>query len=173
MAGIITRHLRKSIPFHDILFHYFHPMYFIDWVHALLYYQTQIIFFPRPSSMIKKLQDLDIITAKDVSLALVRNDTEELALVSVTVALSDLDFDFILAICLQLCSSQDSKVHGNALSSLGYLARRFRQLDEQTIKPLIESSLRDPDEYIRVCAKSAADEIHQFLHWQIEGHIYG
>jgi len=123
--------------------------------------------------MMKKFQDLDVITAKDVDLALLRNDPEELALVSVTVALSDLDFNFIQAICLRLCSRSKSTVRGNALASLGHLARRFRQLDERAVKPIIESSLRDPDEYIRVCAKSAADEICQFLHWRIEGHVYG
>lgn len=123
--------------------------------------------------MTKKFQDLDIITAKDVNLALLRNDPEELALVSITLALSDLDFDFIQAVCLQLCFNRNSKVLGNALASLGHLARRFRQLDEQTVKPLIESCLQDSDEYVRGCAKSAADEIHQFLHWQISGYIYG
>lgn len=124
-------------------------------------------------TLTKKFQDLDIITPKDVHLALLRNDPEELALVSVTVALSDLDFNFIQSVCLQLCSNRSSKVQGNALASLGHLARRFRQLDEQTAKPLIETSLRDADEYVRDCAKSAADEIHQFLHWKIAGHTYG
>lgn len=123
--------------------------------------------------MIKKFQDLEIITPKEVNLTLIRNDPEELQLVSVTLALSDLDFNFTQSVCVQLCSNSNSKVLENALVSLGHLARRFRHLDEQTIKPLIESSLRNPDEYVRGCAKSAADEIHQFLHWQIAGHTYG
>ncbi len=123
--------------------------------------------------MIRKLQDLKIITPKEVNLALLRNDPEELQLVSVTLALSDLDFNFTQSVCVQLCSNTNSRVQGNALVSLGHLARRFRQLDEQIIKPLIESLLQNPDEFVRTCAKSAADEIHQFLHWQIEGHTYG
>jgi hypothetical protein len=45
-------------------------------------------------------------------------------------------------------------------------------LDEQAVKPIIESALLDSDEYVRVSAKSAADEIHQFLHWNIQGHVY-
>jgi hypothetical protein len=57
--------------------------------------------------------------------------------------------------------------------SLGHLARRFRTLDEKTVKPIIEQALLDKDEYIRMNAKSAADEIHQFLHWKIDGHSYG
>lgn len=123
--------------------------------------------------MIKKIQDLEIITPKEVNLALLRNDPEELQLVSVTLALSDLDFNFTQSVCVQLCSSMNSKVQGNALVSLGYLARRYRHLDEQTIKPLVESLLQNPDVFVRGCAKSAADEIHQFLHWKIEGHTYG
>ncbi len=123
--------------------------------------------------MIRKFQDLEYITPKEVSLALLRNDPEELQLVSVTLALSDLDFNFTQSVCIQLCSNRNSKVQGNALISLGHLARRFRRLDEQTIKPLIERLLQDPDAFVRGSAKSAADEIHQFLHWQIAGHTYG
>lgn len=51
--------------------------------------------------------------------------------------------------------------------------RLYRELDEPGIKPIIESSLQDVDEYICMSAKSAADEIHQFLHWRIKGHAYG
>jgi len=119
-----------------------------------------------------KFQDLETVTAKDVTLALLRNDPEELSFVSITLALSNLDFNFTQSICIQLCSSENSRVRGNALISLGHLARRFRLLDEQAVRPLIESFLQNPDEYVRTSAKSAADEIHQFLHWQIKGHVY-
>jgi hypothetical protein len=122
--------------------------------------------------MIKKFQDLDTITVKDVNAALFREDPAELELVSVTMALSDLDFNFTQSVCLQLSSSNYSKIRGNALVSLGHLARRYRMLDEQAVKPIIESALLDSDEYVRVSAKSAADEIHQFLHWNIQGHVY-
>jgi HEAT repeat protein len=123
--------------------------------------------------MITKFQDLDTVTAKEVSAALLRNDPEELQFVSITIALSDLDHRFIQSICIQLCSSKDRRVRGNALASLGHLARRFGHLEELLIKPIIESSLQDTDEYVRMSAKSAADEIYQFLHWQISGHQYG
>lgn len=120
-----------------------------------------------------KFQDIETVTAKDVSAALLRNDPGELQFVSLTIALSDLDHCFTQSVCTQLCSSKDSRVRGNALISLGHLARRFGHLDELTIKPIIESSLMDTDEYVRMSAKSAADEIHQFLHWRIAGHVYG
>jgi len=123
--------------------------------------------------MIDKLQDLNIITEKDVNAALLRNNPEELQFVSLTLALSDLGFNFTQAVCIRLCSSDHSKVRGNALVSLGHLARRVRHLEERAVRPIIEAALRDADEYVRISAKSAADEIYQFLHWQISGHQYG
>ncbi len=123
--------------------------------------------------MKKKLQDQGVITVKEVMNALQRNDAAELRLVAITLALSDLDFHFIQSVCIRLCSSENDKVRGNALISLGHLARRYRILDEQTVKPVGEKGLLDVSDYGRECAKSAADEIHQFLHWTIQGHVYG
>lgn len=120
-----------------------------------------------------KFQDLDVITPKDVNLALLRNDPQELQFVSITLALSDLDFNFTQSVCIRLCSHDDGRVSGNALVSLGHLARRFRQLDESAVKPLLEEALQSADACVRSSAKSAADEIHQFLHWEIQGHVYG
>lgn len=123
--------------------------------------------------MTKKFQDLLAVTVKDVNAALLRNDPEELQFVSLTLALSDFDFNYSQAVCVQLCSSTDARVRGNALLSLGHLARRYRRLDEPSVRPLVESGLRNADSYVRQSAKSAADEIHQFLHWSIEGHVFG
>ncbi len=127
----------------------------------------------RYETMNPKLQDLEQITIKDVAAALRRNDPDELQLVAITVALSLPDPLFVQSVCIQLSSHCHYKVRGNAVVSLGYLARHYRMLDEQAIKPIIESALRDPDEYVLASAKSAADEIHQFLHWNIGGHAYG
>ena len=122
--------------------------------------------------MLIKLQDLETISMQDVNAAILRNDPAELELVSITVALSELDIDFKQSICIGLASHCDSRVRGSALVSLGHLARSYRMLDEQSIKPLIESALCASHEYVRVCAKSAADDIHQFLHWNIRGHVF-
>ena len=123
--------------------------------------------------MIIKFQDLDTVAAQEVNAALLRNNPEELRLLSITIALSDLDHCLSQSVCIQLCSSTDSRVRGNALVSLGHLARRFGHLEELVIRPIIESSLQDADDYVHMSAKSAADEIHQFLHWRIAGHVYG
>lgn len=120
-----------------------------------------------------KFQDLENITADDIDAAMKRNDPRELQLVSVTVALVWPDRLSAQDVCLKLCGHGYDKVRGNAVLSLGHLARRFRLLDEPAVRPVIESALNDGDEYVRKNAKSAADEIHQFLGWNIAGHVYG
>lgn len=121
----------------------------------------------------KRFQDLERFTTSDIEAAIERNDPNELQLVSVTMALSCPDRTAAQDVCLKLSSHTHNKVRGNAIMSLGHLGRRFRALDEQAVKPVIESALRDDDEYVRTRAKSAADEIHQFLGWEIAGHVYG
>ncbi len=120
-----------------------------------------------------KFQDLEGFTSADVEAALSRDDPDELQFVPITVALSCPEPDAAQDVCVRLCSHSHPRVRGHAVMSLGYLARRFRSLDEGIVKVLIESALIDADSYVRMLAKSAADEIHQFLHWQIAGHVYG
>ena len=121
----------------------------------------------------KRFHDLERFTADDIDAALERNEPNELQLVSITLTLACPDQASAQEACLRLSRHAHQKVRGNAIMSLGHLARRFRRLDERIVKPVIESSLRDPDEYVRALAKSAADEIHQFLGWKIAGHVYG
>jgi hypothetical protein len=120
-----------------------------------------------------RFQDLARFTRDDVEAAIARNDPDELQFVPITVALSSPELALAQEVCLKLCTHDHLKVRGNAIMSLGHLARRFRSLDEDKVRPLLESALNDKDEYVKMLAKSAADEIHQFLHWQIKGHIYG
>ncbi len=120
-----------------------------------------------------RFQDLEDFSDSDVEAAIRRNDPAELLFVPITVALVLPDASEAQVICGKLSLHPDSRVRGNAVMSLGYLARRFRKLDRESVLPLIEAALHDQDDYVRVNAKSAADEIHQFLHWEIAGHIYG
>lgn len=120
-----------------------------------------------------RFEDLAHFTRNDVDAAIERNDPDELQLVPVTVALSSSELALAQDVCLKLCTHEHFKVRGNAVMSLGHLARRFRALDEDKVRPVLESALNDKDDYVKTLAKSAADEIHQFLHWQFSGHIYG
>ncbi len=123
--------------------------------------------------VIIQFQDLERFTTGDIDAAIERNEPSELQLLSITVALACPDQTIAQDVCLKLSRHAHNKVRGNAVISLGHLARRFRQLDERIVKPVIESSLNERDEYVRTRAKSAADEIHQFLGWDITGHVYG
>ncbi len=120
-----------------------------------------------------RFQDLSSFTAEDVRAAILRNDGNELPLVPLTVAMLSPDLGPAMDVCIELAASENAAVRGNALISLGHLARRFRSLDEARVRPIIEAGLGDQDSTVRMLAKSAADEIHQFLHWSISGHTYG
>jgi hypothetical protein len=120
-----------------------------------------------------KFQDREQFSNDDVEAAIARGDPGELPFVPLTVAMASKDPLFAQEVCLRLSAHADAKVRGNAVMSFGHIARHFRVLDERTVKPVVESALLDPDGYVRMAAKSAADEIHQFLHWTIEGHVYG
>jgi len=121
----------------------------------------------------KKFQDLDTFTERDVEEALRRNADDEISLVPITIALIATDHVCAQRVCLKLAGDPRSLVRGNAFAGLGHIARRFRTLDEQPVTRVIESGLLDNDEYVRLSAKSAADEIHQFLGWIFQNHVYG
>jgi HEAT repeat protein len=120
-----------------------------------------------------RFQDLATFTLDDVRAAIARNSPDELPLVPLTVAMISADLAPALEVLIELAGAENALVRGNALISLGHLARRFRALDEARVRPLIETGLADPDASVRALAKSAADEIHQFLHWTFAGHVYG
>jgi hypothetical protein len=123
--------------------------------------------------MVKKFQDLDTFTERDVEDALRRNADDEISLLPLTIARAATDPAYAQQVCLKLAEDPRATVRGNALASLGHLARRFRSLDELPVTQVIEAGLADNDEYVRLSAKSAADEIHQFLGWDFHNHVYG
>ena len=120
-----------------------------------------------------RFQDLESFSRADIESAIGRNDPEELPLVPLTVALLAAEPALAEETCIRLAGHGDPAVRGNALVALGHVARRFRRLDESRVRPLLEAGLRDADPAVRALAKSAADEVHQFLHWTITGHVYG
>jgi hypothetical protein len=120
-----------------------------------------------------RFQDLSAITAADLEAAIDRNDPDELVLVPITAALLAEDPIPVIDACVRLSRHAVPRIRANAIVSLGHLARRFRSLDEQQVRPVIEAGLRDDDEVTRSSAQSAADEIHQFLHWTFPGHVFG
>lgn len=123
--------------------------------------------------MVAKFQDLSAFCADDVEAAIARDAPDELPFVPIIIAISSADLLYATTICAKLVKHRDPKVRGNAIMSFGHLARRFNKLDETRVRPLIEQALKDDDEQVRELAQSAADEIHQFLHWTFSGHVFG
>lgn len=121
----------------------------------------------------KKFQELDTFTRRDVEEALRRDADDEISFVPLTVALVATDPAYAQQVCLKFAADHRPMVRGNALDSLGHIARRFRTLDELPVKLAIEAGLVDNDDHVRLSAKSAADEIHQFLGWTFQNHAYG
>lgn len=120
-----------------------------------------------------RFQDLHAITAADVDAAIVRNDPDELLLVPITAALLAEEPALAVEACVRLSRHAVPGIRAHAVVSLGHLARRFHVLDEQRARPVIEMGLRDDSEEVRSAARSAADEVHQFLYWTFPGHIFG
>lgn len=84
----------------------------------------------------------------------------------VAVAMYDADWRYAQDLCIRLSAHQDFNVRGNAVLGFGHIARVHRQLDRDTVQPIIEAALRDPDDYIRGHATDAADDTAQFLGWK-------
>ena len=50
---------------------------------------------------------------------------------------------------------------------LAHLARRFGELAEDRVRPLVEAGLADTDAEVRGQADDAADDIEVFLKWRV------
>src|SRR6185295_6125780 len=110
-------------------------------------------------------EPIDPMSREEVEAALSRADPEELYRVVIAVGLHADDCEWACAICLHLARHHHFNVRGNAILSLGHLARRFGYLDP-VARRTIEDGLRDVDEYVRGQAVDAADDAHHFLRWK-------
>ena len=109
-------------------------------------------------------------TEEDMESAIERNQPDELLYVPILVSMDPPDCVWAQDVCLRLSRHSNYIVRGNAILGFGYLARTCRALDERQVKPLIESALRDGDEYVRGQADSAASDVVQYLGWQVDGY---
>jgi hypothetical protein len=115
---------------------------------------------------VMKYQDVDFASIANVEAAIMRNDPAELLYVPIAVSLHSPDLGWAQGICICLASHPNSGVRGNAILGFGHLARRFGQLERQTIEPLILAALSDPTDYVRGQALDAADDIETYLGWK-------
>jgi hypothetical protein len=109
------------------------------------------------------------LSKDDIHAALARNDPEELLLVPISVSMEHDDLLWSQALCVQLAKHGHYNVRGNAVLGFGHLARRFRNLDEEVVRPIIEQALVDSDSFVRGQAWAAAEDVAFFLGWKVEG----
>jgi len=103
-----------------------------------------------------------------VEAAIERDDPLELRDLPLEVALEADEWDWAQSCCAQLARHRNALVRGNAVASLGHIARRFGRLDRQRIKRVVEIALWDRNDYVREQAESAADDLGTFLSWEFE-----
>ena len=104
----------------------------------------------------------------DVERILDRGDLGELRLLALSFALHSENREQSEALCLRLANHEDGIVRGNAILGLGHVARIHGTLTECAARPAVEAARRDPDEWVRQQAASAAEDIEQFLKWKLD-----
>ena len=114
-------------------------------------------------------QEVRYYSTAEIEEGLARSNPRELQVVVIGAALHHEDAAYVQSLCCSLATSDHEELRGNAILGLGHLARRFRRLDEQQTRPLIESGLIDPSEYVRGQAWAAAADAAHFLGWTIKG----
>ncbi len=105
----------------------------------------------------------------DTEGAIARDQPAELLHVPIRVSMDPPDCAWAQEICIRLAAHPHANVRGNAILGFGHLARTCGALDEPRVRPLVESALRDGDDYVRGQAHAAADDVAHFLGWRMEG----
>jgi hypothetical protein len=105
-------------------------------------------------------------TKTDIEGVIERDDPDELLYVPIVVSLSPPDCGWAESICLKLAAHPHWNVRGNAILGFGHLSRTCGKLDEDSIKPVVIDALQDPNEYVRNHARTALDDITDFLGWR-------
>jgi len=100
--------------------------------------------------------------------AIERDEPTELMDVALDVGLQTSECEWGQSCCIQLSRHRNAQVRGNAVAAFGHLARRFGRLDPQRVRRVVDIALRDPSEYVRGQAESAAEDLATFLSWEFE-----
>jgi hypothetical protein len=106
-------------------------------------------------------------TVEMVEAAVGRDRPDELLHVPLMVSLGPPDCAWAQEICIRLATHPHFNVRGNAVLGFGHLARTCGALDEERVLPLVRAALRDPHEYVRGQAHSAAGDVAHFLGWHL------
>lgn len=110
-------------------------------------------------------QSIPEFSKVEMELAIAENDTEKLPLILLFVSMYCKDRDFAHSVCVELAAHPNMNIRGCAIEGFGHLARIDGKLDEKTFKPLLEKGLIDTNEFVRIKANDAKDDVTHFLKW--------
>ena len=113
-----------------------------------------------------RYEPIEPISLAAAESALSGEHPERLGHAVIAVGLHSADLGSAVRFLLRAAAHANPIVRGNVLISFGHLARRFGELNERSVKPLIDSGLADADAYVRSHAHSAADDLEHFLGWR-------
>lgn len=110
-------------------------------------------------------------TEDDVEIVIARGDPEELLYVPIVVGMNAdaCEPGWAEKICLQLASHPHFNVRGNAVLGLGHIARTCRALSLELAVPVIAVALRDPHDFVRGHAFTAAEDLNTYLGVKVPG----
>lgn len=79
---------------------------------------------------------------------MLKNDANELSLLSISTALNCTDLDWAEHICIKLSMHENNQVRGNAILSFGHLARIFGVLNDPRIIDIVKQGLCSENKYV-------------------------
>jgi hypothetical protein len=100
--------------------------------------------------------------------AIQTNNADVLGPMIIAAALYEDDFDTVYGACVKLSAHSDAIVRGNAILSLGHLARLFGRLGDEAAE-IVKCGLADSSAYVRGQAYAAAGDLHHFLGIEVRG----
>jgi HEAT repeat protein len=112
-----------------------------------------------------RYEQIEPITVAAAQALLNGDDEMAAARAVIAIGLHSEEFDPAIGFLLNAAQSDNEIVLGSALLSFGHMARRFGNLPEQAVRPLIERGLRHADALVRRQAHAATDDLEHFLGW--------
>lgn len=105
----------------------------------------------------------------DVESAIAADNVTGLIQMVISVSMYSDDSLWAESVCLRLAKHADWNLRGNAILGFGHIARAHENIASTEVKLLVERALLDEEEYVRGQANAAADDLEQFLGWELEG----
>lgn len=113
-----------------------------------------------------KYEPIQRYNKTEIENAIEENDTEELPLMVLSIALYSDNCQYAEDFCVRFSNHAHFAVRANAIQGFGHIARIDGKLNEELIKPIIKRALKDESEFVRGAAIDAKDDTKHFLKWK-------